>query len=138
MGIAVVSKGSGGFGTPLEISVEGERNKIVSMTGTGIHPVAQKIADITGGVAVDGFRKVIPDKETACVIVNCGGSLRLGMFPKKGLKTILTDFLADSKIIITNLPMPEEIATAIFSIPFISHTPYPCFDSMFLTATPET
>ena len=54
MGIAVVSKGSGGFGTPLEISVEGERNKIVSMTGTGIHPVAQKIADITGGVAVDG------------------------------------------------------------------------------------
>lgn len=88
MGIAVVSKGSGGFGTPLEISVEGARNKIVSMTGTGIHPVAQKIADITGGVAVDGFRKVIPDKETACVIVNCGGSLRLGMFPKKGLKTI--------------------------------------------------
>lgn len=88
MDIAVVSKGSGGFGTPLEISVEGERNKIVSMTGTGIHPVAQKIADITGGVAVDGFRKVIPDKETACVIVNCGGSLRLGMFPKKGLKTI--------------------------------------------------
>ena len=70
MSIAIVSKGSGGFGTPLEISVEGERN------------------EITGGEAVDGFRKVIPDKETACVIVNCGGTLRLGMFPKKGLKTI--------------------------------------------------
>ena len=88
MSIAIVSKGSGGIGTPLEISVEGERNKIVSMTGTGIHPVAKKIAEITGGEAVDGFRKVIPDKETACVIVNCGGTLRLGMFPKKGLKTI--------------------------------------------------
>ncbi|MCU6703818.1 PTS sorbitol transporter [Muriventricola aceti] len=88
MSIAIVSKGSGGFGTPLEISVEGERNKIVSMTGTGIHPVAKKIAEITGGEAVDGFRKVIPDKEIACVIVNCGGTLRLGMFPKKGLKTI--------------------------------------------------
>ena len=37
---------------------------------------------------MDGFRKVIPDKEIACVIVNCGGTLRLGMFPKKGLKTI--------------------------------------------------
>lgn len=88
MGIAIVNKGSGGFGTPLEIAIEGERNKIVSMTGTGIHPVAKKIADITGGEAVDGFRKVYPDKETACVIVNCGGTLRLGMFPKKGIKTI--------------------------------------------------
>ena len=88
MGLAIVNKGSGGFGTPLEIAIEGERNKIVSMTGTGIHPVAKKIADITGGEAVDGFRKVYPDKETACVIVNCGGTLRLGMFPKKGIKTI--------------------------------------------------
>jgi len=88
MGIAIVNKGSGGFGTPLEISVEGERNKIVSMTGTGIHPVAKKIAEITGGEAVDGFRKVYPDKEITCVIVNCGGTLRLGMFPKKGIKTI--------------------------------------------------
>lgn len=88
MGIAIVNKGSGGFGTPLEIAVDEERNKIVSMTGTGIHPVAQKIAEITGGEAVDGFRKVYPDKETACVIVNCGGTLRLGMFPKKGIKTI--------------------------------------------------
>ena len=67
MGIAIVNKGSGGFGTPLEIAIEGERNKIVSMTGTGIHPVAKKIADITGGEAVDGFRKVYPDKETACI-----------------------------------------------------------------------
>ena len=88
MSIAIVNKGSGGFGTPLEISVEGERNKIVCMTGTGIHPVAKKIAEITGGEAVDGFRKVYPDKETACVIINCGGTLRLGMFPKKGIKTI--------------------------------------------------
>lgn len=88
MSIAIVNKGSGGFGTPLEISIEGERTKIVCMTGTGIHPVAKKIAEITGGEAVDGFRKVYPDKETACVIINCGGTLRLGMFPKKGIKTI--------------------------------------------------
>lgn len=88
MGIAIVNRGSGGFGTPLEISIEGERTKIVCMTGTGIHPVAKKIAEITGGEAVDGFRKVYPDKETACVIINCGGTLRLGMFPKKGIKTI--------------------------------------------------
>ncbi|HHV18325.1 MAG TPA: PTS sorbitol transporter [Thermoanaerobacterales bacterium] len=88
MAKALVSRGSGGFGTPLEIEVKGKKNKIVCMTGTGIHPVAEKIAEITGGEAVDGFRKVIPDEEIACVIVNCGGTLRLGMFPKKGIKTI--------------------------------------------------
>ena len=88
MGIAIVNRGSGGFGTPLEISIEGERTKTACMTGTGTHPVAKKIAEITGGQAVDGFRKVYPDKETACVIINCGGTLRLGMFPKKGIKTI--------------------------------------------------
>jgi len=88
MKAALVSKGGGGFGTPLEIRIDGKRNKIVSMTGTGIHPVAQRIADITGGVAVDGFLKPVRDEEIACVIVNCGGTLRLGMFPKKGIKTI--------------------------------------------------
>lgn len=88
MAKALVAKGNGGFGTPLEIEIEGNRKKIVCMTGMGIHPIAKKIAEITGGEAVDGFRKPVPDDEIACVIVNCGGSLRLGMFPKKGLKTI--------------------------------------------------
>jgi len=88
MAKAIVSKASGGFGTPLEIVAEGKRCKVVCMTGAGIHPVAVKIAEIIGGEAVDGFKKPVPDAEIACVIVNCGGSLRLGMFPKKGLKTI--------------------------------------------------
>lgn len=88
MAKALVAKGSGGFGTPIEISIEGDKKKIVCMTGAGIHPIAKRIAEITGGEAVDGFFKPVPDGEIACVIVNCGGSLRLGMFPKKGLKTI--------------------------------------------------
>lgn len=88
MAKVIVSKGSGGFGTPLEIEINGKQNKIVSMTGTGIHPVAKKIAELSGGEAVDGFFKPVRDEETACVIVNCGGTLRLGMFPKKGIKTI--------------------------------------------------
>ena len=88
MATAIVAKGGGGFGTPLEISAEGKKNKVVCMTGTGILPLAEKIAEIIGGEAVDGFRKPVPDDETACVIVNCGGTLRLGMFPKKGIKTI--------------------------------------------------
>lgn len=88
MRTAKVCRGSGGFGTPLLIAVEGKKNKVVCMTGAGIHPVAQKIADIIGGEAVDGFFKPQRDDETACVLVNCGGTLRLGMFPKKGIKTV--------------------------------------------------
>ena len=88
MKTALVSKGGGGFGTPLEIKIEGKKDKIVSMTGTGVHPVAQHIADITGGKAVDGFMHPVRSEETACVVINCGGTLRLGMFPKKGIKTI--------------------------------------------------
>lgn len=88
MAKAIVSASHGGFGTPLEIVADGAKNKVVCMTGAGIHPLAEKIAGIIGGEAVDGFHKPVPDAETACVIVNCGGSLRLGMFPKKGLKTI--------------------------------------------------
>jgi PTS system glucitol/sorbitol-specific IIC component len=83
-----VSPGSGGWGKPLEIEIQEGRDKIVSITGGGIHPVAQRIAELSGGVAVDGFKTIIPDRETACVVVNCGGTLRLGIFPKKGLKTI--------------------------------------------------
>lgn len=48
MGKAIVSKGGGGFGTPLEISAEGKRTKVVCMTGVGIHPLAEKIAGIIG------------------------------------------------------------------------------------------
>ena len=88
MAKAIVTKAHGGWGTPLEIEAEGKKKKVVCMTGVGIHPIAVKIADIIGGEAVDGFRKPVPDAETACVIVNCGGSLRLGMFPKKNIKTI--------------------------------------------------
>lgn len=84
----IVHPGPGGWGEPIEVDVTEERNKIVSITGGGIHPVAKKIAELTGGVAVDGFRTIVPTTEIACVVVNCGGTLRLGIFPKKGIKTI--------------------------------------------------
>lgn len=88
MGKVLIKRGSGGYGVPIKVEVKGKKNKIVSMTGTGIHPVAKKIAEITGGEAVDGFYKSVKDEEIACVVINCGGTLRLGMFPKKGIITI--------------------------------------------------
>lgn len=84
----IVSPGRGGWGVPLKIHCTEDKNKIVSITGGGINPVAQRIAELSGGVAVDGFFTIVPDSEVACVVINCGGTLRLGIFPKKQIKTI--------------------------------------------------
>ena len=51
-----VEAGPSGWGGPLEISPNAEKKYIVCITGGGIHPVAQKIADMTGAEAFDGFK----------------------------------------------------------------------------------
>lgn len=53
-----IKAGSGGWGGPLTISPTEKCNKILSVTGGGIHPVAQRIAEMTGGEAVDGFKRL--------------------------------------------------------------------------------
>ncbi|MBP8673109.1 MAG: hypothetical protein KBH51_03420, partial [Synergistales bacterium] len=42
-----VEKGPGGWGGPLVIRPSQEKDKIVSVTGGGIHPIAKLIADLT-------------------------------------------------------------------------------------------
>ncbi|KXG78315.1 Glucitol/sorbitol-specific phosphotransferase enzyme IIB component [Fervidicola ferrireducens] len=83
-----VEKGPGGWGGPLIIKPEEGRDKIVSITGGGIDPVAQKIAELTGGVAVDGFKSSVPEREICCVVIDCGGTARCGVYPKKRIPTI--------------------------------------------------
>lgn len=85
-----VTKGSGGFGGPLIIKKEGGRDIVLSVTGGGIHPVAQKIADLTGATAIDGFNSSAPDAEVMAVVIDCGGTARCGVYPKKRLPTINT------------------------------------------------
>ena len=58
-----IKAGSGGWGGPLTIVPTEKCNKILSVTGGGVHPVAQKIAEMTGGEAVDGFKETLPDDE---------------------------------------------------------------------------
>ena len=83
-----ISKGSSGWGGPLVIKPTEEKNKIVSITGGGIDPIAQKIADLTGGIAIDGFATGVPDSEIAVAVVDCGGTARCGVYPKKGIFTV--------------------------------------------------
>ena len=67
-----ISKGSGGWGGPLVIQPTAERNQVVSVTGGGIHPVARRIAELTGAEVVDGFKSPPLESEMAVVVVDCG------------------------------------------------------------------
>ncbi|TCS77800.1 PTS glucitol/sorbitol transporter subunit IIB [Pectinatus cerevisiiphilus] len=83
-----IKRGKAGWGGPLTITPTDSRNKILCVTGGGIHPVAQKIAEMTGGIPVDGFSTGIPDEEVMVAVVNCGGTARCGVYPKKKIFTV--------------------------------------------------
>ena len=83
-----IEKGKSGWGGPLVILPTGEKNKIVSVTGGGIDPLCKKIAALSGAEAVDGFSTGVPDSEVACVVVDCGGTARCGVYPKKRIPTV--------------------------------------------------
>ncbi len=83
-----VNAGNGGFGGPLTIVPTEQKNKIVNITGGVISDVAKKLEELTGCQLVDGFKTKVPDDEIACVIIDCGGTLRCGLYPKKGIPTI--------------------------------------------------
>ncbi len=84
----IVNAGAGGFGGPLVLKPDDKKNKVVNITGGVISPVSQKIAELTGCELVDGFKTSVPDDEILCVIIDCGGTLRCGIYPKKRIYTI--------------------------------------------------
>lgn len=83
-----IHKGASGWGKYLVVTPTPERNKVISVTGGGIHPVAARIAELSGGIAVDGFKNPVPNEEVFCAVVDCGGTLRTGLYPKLGIPTV--------------------------------------------------
>ena len=51
-----INAGDGGWGGPLTVTPTEKCHTVLSVTGGGIHPVAQALADLSGGVAVDGWK----------------------------------------------------------------------------------
>lgn len=83
-----IEKGAGGWGGPLTIKPTDAKPYIYCVTGGGIHPVAQKIAELTGGIAFDGFSSSKKFEEIAVAVIDCGGTARLGVYPMKKVPTV--------------------------------------------------
>ncbi|MEZ5085505.1 MAG: glucitol/sorbitol-specific PTS transporter subunit IIBC [Tessaracoccus sp.] len=85
----IVERGSGGYGGPLTITPTDQKNKVVYIVGGGARPdVVDRIVELTGLEAINGFNNAVPDEEIAVVVIDCGGTLRCGLYPKKGIPTI--------------------------------------------------
>ncbi|QSX08945.1 PTS glucitol/sorbitol transporter subunit IIB [Alkalibacter rhizosphaerae] len=83
-----LEKGKAGWGGPLVIKPDEKRNVVLSVTGGGIDPVSQRIAELSGARVVDGFATTVADEEVFVAVVDCGGTARCGVYPKKGVYTV--------------------------------------------------
>lgn len=84
-----VEKGAGGFGGPLVITPTEQRDKVMYITAGGGEPEClPKIVELSGMTPVNGFKTKCPEEEIALAIIDCGGTLRCGIYPKKGIPTI--------------------------------------------------
>ena len=84
----VVSAGKGGWGGPLTLTPGEKRKYIVNITGGVMSPVAIRLGEMTGCETIDGFKTSVPDEEILAVVIDCGGTLRCGIYPQKRINTI--------------------------------------------------
>lgn len=80
--------GPRGWGKGFVIEPKPGKDLIYSVTGGGIHPVAARIAELSGGRPFDGFKSKADFHEIAVAVIDCGGTARIGVYPMKGVLTV--------------------------------------------------
>ena len=84
-----INKGPSGFGGPLTVKPTEEKNVSLYITGGGAKPdIVDKIVELTGCEAVNGFKTSVPEEQIFLVIIDCGGTLRCGIYPQKRIPTM--------------------------------------------------
>lgn len=84
-----ICAGRSGYGGPLTIKPDKQRNKLIYVTAGGIRPdIVDQIEQMTGCTSVNGFSATVPDDEVFLAVIDCGGTLRCGIYPKKRIPTV--------------------------------------------------